>query len=265
MPKRRWHTAGGLLLLGLLAPAIARGAERAPLDALVAAYPEALASHDGATLLWRDGTRMAVSDGEPAKDFEALLARPSILDMFALPYRPGRPEAAPGPDEDPGRFRNQAFFLKLYGDCRRGEVARSLRPVHWLKGRGGSIIQVTGRLGVAESLQRVSDELERLPEAFTRYLTPIAGTYNCRPIAGTDQLSMHAFGAAIDLNTAFGDYWRWAGPTRRYRNRVPFEIVEVFERHGFIWGGKWSHFDTFHFEYRPELLLRAGHPPGQGR
>jgi hypothetical protein len=30
--------------------------------------------------------------------------------------------------------------------------------------------------------------------------------------------------------------------------------VEVFERHGFIWGGKWNHYDTMHFEYRPELL-----------
>jgi len=28
----------------------------------------------------------------------------------------------------------------------------------------------------------------------------------------------------------------------------------VFERHGFIWGGRWWHYDTMHFEYRPELL-----------
>jgi hypothetical protein len=24
--------------------------------------------------------------------------------------------------------------------------------------------------------------------------------------------------------------------------------------HGFIWGGYWYHYDTMHFEYRPELL-----------
>jgi hypothetical protein len=35
------------------------------------------------------------------------------------------------------------------------------------------------------------------------------------------------------------------------------EIVEIFERHGFIWGGKWYHFDTFHFEYRPEIIALA--------
>jgi hypothetical protein len=38
------------------------------------------------------------------------------------------------------------------------------------------------------------------------------------------------------------------------RNRYPQEIVEIFEKHGFIWGGKWSHFDLMHFEYRPEML-----------
>ena len=34
-------------------------------------------------------------------------------------------------------------------------------------------------------------------------------------------------------------------------------IVDVFERHGFIWGGRWFHYDTMHFEYRPELLAIA--------
>jgi hypothetical protein len=38
---------------------------------------------------------------------------------------------------------------------------------------------------------------------------------------------------------------------------IPLAIVEVFERHGFIWGGKWYHYDSFHFEYRPELIALA--------
>ena len=42
-----------------------------------------------------------------------------------------------------------------------------------------------------------------------------------------------------------------------WRNRVPAAIVEIFERHGFIWGGKWYHYDTMHFEYRPELIALA--------
>ncbi|MFY4861157.1 M15 family metallopeptidase, partial [Aliarcobacter butzleri] len=40
-----------------------------------------------------------------------------------------------------------------------------------------------------------------------------------------------------------------------YKNKIPLEIVEIFEKYGFIWGGRWYHFDTMHFEYRPELLV----------
>jgi hypothetical protein len=44
--------------------------------------------------------------------------------------------------------------------------------------------------------------------------------------------------------------------TRKHYESDSQEIVDIFERHGFIWGGKWYHFDTMHFEYRPELLVR---------
>jgi len=81
-------------------------------------------------------------------------------------------------------------------------------------------------------------------------------------IAGTTRRSAHGYGIAIDIATTDADYWRW--PRVRsdrspppWRNRIPQEIVDVFERNGFIWGGKWSHFDTMHFEYRPELLPQA--------
>ncbi len=43
-----------------------------------------------------------------------------------------------------------------------------------------------------------------------------------------------------------------------YKNEIPMEIVRIFEKHGFIWGGKWHHYDTMHFEYRPELLGAGG-------
>lgn len=40
-------------------------------------------------------------------------------------------------------------------------------------------------------------------------------------------------------------------------NTYPSEISEVFEKHNFIWGGKWGHFDIMHYEYRPEIILKA--------
>jgi len=65
---------------------------------------------------------------------------------------------------------------------------------------------------------------------------------------------------AIDLNPAYADYWLWrrSAAAPRPANRIPPEIIEIFEQHGFIWGGRWQQFDTMHFEYRPELL---GHKP----
>ncbi len=120
-------------------------------------------------------------------------------------------------------------------------------------------IKVTRLNGVSEKLSAVSAELDQLPARFDRYLYPIAGTYNCRVVAGTDALSAHAFGIAIDLNPKHTHYWRWAdaapnGGAIAYRNTIPLEIVSIFEKHGFIWGGRWYHYDTMHFEYRPELL-----------
>ena len=78
---------------------------------------------------------------------------------------------------------------------------------------------------------------------------PSAGTYNCRTIANTSRLSVHAFGAAIDINSKFADYWEWSkGKDGKvaWKNRVPGAIGEIFERHGFIWGAKWYHFDSMH-------------------
>jgi hypothetical protein len=37
----------------------------------------------------------------------------------------------------------------------------------------------------------------------------------------------------------------------------PKEIVRIFEKNNFVWGGKWVHFDMMHFEYRPEIILKA--------
>ena len=85
--------------------------------------------------------------------------------------------------------------------------------------------------------------------------------YDCRVIAGTARRSMHAYGAAFDLNHGRTHYWQWsdaaAGMITPYVNTVPLEIVAAFEAEGFLWGGRWAHFDTMHFEYRPEMLPGA--------
>ena len=229
-----------------------------PLDALVAAYPDQLAGHEGNTLIFRDGTRMDAGSTVAGKPFDGLLTHATILDQFRIPYPAGAPATPPALNFDPGRFRNQAFFAKIYGDCKRGEVDRNLVPVVWLPQSAHQTLMVTRINGVADRLGAISAEIERLPPPIRAAAYPSAGVYSCRGVADNGQPSMHAFAAAIDLNLKYSAYWLWdagkSGGAFPYRNRIPLEIVNIFERHGFIWGGRWYHFDTMHFEYRPELL-----------
>jgi hypothetical protein len=242
------------IIIGIAALLLA-GAVRAqqnPLDRLVAAYPDFLVGHDAQTLLWMDGARTPVSDGEDNKSFDEKLRHPFVLDQMSLDYPKGPLAAPPGPRDDPGRFRNVAFFDKIYGDCTKGQVEKKLVKAPWLPKSGGGTVWITSVNGVAEKLRAVSEELDALPPALKKYAFPSAGTYNCRVVKDTGNRSMHAWGAAIDLNARFSDYWLWS--KGGYRNRIPAEIVAIFEKHGFIWGGKWGHYDTMHFEYRPELF-----------
>jgi hypothetical protein len=130
----------------------------------------------------------------------------------------------------------------------------------WLPRTWGRRINVTRVNGITRRLQAVSSEIDALPDRIKRAAYPIGGTYVCRAAADTGKPSVHSYGAAIDLNTRYGDYWYWHRKQHplRYRNRMPQRIVDIFERHGFIWGGKWYHYDTMHFEYRPELLGQRG-------
>jgi len=125
----------------------------------------------------------------------------------------------------------------------------------------GKTVKFSKVNGGAAALQQVSDELDRLPDRFLQYLRPPQGTYNCRLIAKTDRPSAHGLGIAIDIAAAHSHYWLWSKPDASgrivYKDEIPREIVRVFEKHGFIWGGKWYHYDTMHFEYRPELLVNA--------
>jgi hypothetical protein len=228
----------------------------AALDRLVAAYPDALAGHDDKVLRWRDGTAMPLADGDSNKSFADLLHHASIADQSRLPYPRGALAKPPAVDDDPGRFRDTAFFSKMYGDCRKGEVEQHLVALKWLPKSYGKPIRITSVNGVDGQLRAVSEEIDTLPDKIKRAAYPIAGTYVCRAVADTGEPSPHSYGIAIDLNLAFSDYWFWRphDGVIAYRNRMPQEIVAIFEKHGFIWGGKWYHYDTMHFEYRPELL-----------
>lgn len=217
---------------------------------LIFSYSGFLDSLSNNTLYWKDGTTMQYDDGIKNKTHDQMLENADIEDMFFQQYVKGEKwEAPPGENFDPGRIRNEPFFRKIYGE-NTSEVEKNLTDVEWTD---GSILKFNKINGAADSLRKVISELKQLPGGFQKYLNDPAGTFVWRNIAGTERLSNHSFATAIDINTKYSDYWQWDNK-KIYKNRIPFEIVKIFEKYGFIWGGKWYHYDTMHFEFRPELI-----------
>lgn len=69
------------------------------------------------------------------------------------------------------------------------------------------------------------------------------GAYNFRKKRGGSSLSTHSWGIAIDIdpsNNGLGNS----------RYTMPMWVVEIFERHGFFWGGRWKgrNVDAMHFQ-----------------
>jgi peptidoglycan LD-endopeptidase CwlK len=229
-----------------------------PMKRLLDAYPDILLSAEGNTVRFKDGSEMRWDDGRTGKNYQELLMEPDLEDQFVFPYSAGK--AAPAPfakDRDPGRIRFIPFFQKMYGASQK-EVEKNLVVIRWLPKTFNIPLRVTKVNAVDKRLSAVSAELDNLPASLKKFLANPGGTYNYRFVRSEKRLSPHSFGIAIDINFGLSDYWYYDKPDKNgnlhYRNRIPMEIVEIFEKHGFIWGGKWYHYDTMHFEYRPEMF-----------
>ena len=149
-----------------------------------------LSGFDGTNLIWRDGTRMPIGQGQPGRGEAEVLQSASIADQLAANYPAGAPPLPPL--DDPGRARNQAFFDKMYGDCRAGQVEPKLVQIVWLPRSWGHKVSITAVNGVDHALDAVSRELDTLPAQDKKYLYPLGGTYKCR-IGGWSRADEHAF------------------------------------------------------------------------
>lgn len=228
---------------------------------ILSAYPGQFKGASKNAIIWNDGATMTFDDGIRNKSFQQLLDNADLEDQVnAMPY-PRDGFTAPQKDNDPGRVRYEPFFLKMYGRTEQ-EVKENLVEITWLPKSINQKLKVSAINGVADKLKKISNELDQDPE-LTKYLKNPGGTFNWRKISGTNRLSTHSFGITIDINVAYSNYWQWDNKDWKihgeqidiaYKNRIPLKIVQVFEKYGFVWGGKWYHYDTMHFEYRPELL-----------
>lgn len=91
--------------------------------------------------------------------------------------------------------------------------------------------------------------------------------FNYRKIAGTNKLSNHSFGLAVDINPLYNPYVKttrnktivfpdnatvYADRTKTFDHKIDQNDLayRVFTKHGFIWGGGWINVKDYqHFEF----------------
>ncbi len=158
-----------------------------------------------------------------------------------------------------------AFRAALYGGSTRREVEQNLVKTTLFNRN------VTVHRRIREAVGRVDRAVKALAlkdagvAAFLKEIGSLGG-YNWRDIRGTQRISYHSWGLAIDVTPkklgGKSIFWEWERnrnpdwmlvPAAR-RWGPPEAVVRAFEREGFIWGGTWDLYDGMHFEYRPELF-----------
>lgn len=248
-----------------LALGLPEASGRSPMAlALELAYPGVAVDETAQTLAV--GGRTFALGGHANRPMRERIADPSIRDQFAQVYPldfdlSRRLE----PWFDPGRARHEGMLRALYGQS-EAEVAADLVRVEYRGATARARFAISSRHCAARQLQAALDAIAAEGAEMDRFFTSVGGSFNWRVISGTSRLSAHSFGIAVDFNTSLGGYWRWSGETEgrvgHYDNRYPEALVRHMERFGFIWGGKWHHYDGMHFEYRPELILHARQAAG---
>ena len=222
-------------------------------QALMKAYPNFVKGYKDGKLIMSDGSTIVYDDGKK-KSFTEKLDNADPEDMFSIPY--DRNCWTPGYLQDPGRIRCEQLFKKMYG-ASSSAVQSHLTTVKWF----GQSVRFTTVNGAADALRKVAADIEKNPKL--KAYVKSSGSFYWRKVRGANRQSAHSYGMTIDIAVAKSDYWQWSkrGATETtkgivYKNKFPHELVEIFEKHGFIWGGRWYHYDTMHFEYRPELLVK---------
>lgn len=218
-------------------------------------YPQIASIEDNRVLL-KDGRAFVWDDGL-TKTYDEMLSNPDMNDAFTYVY-PLQGKVLES-NLDTSRVRQNEFYKAIYGSSRQ-EVAEHIIKVPWFpQVFHNSYVYVSGFNGVEEAFRRVMARLSDLPQAYYQFLSDQDAFY-WRNIADSSNLSPHSFGIALDINTKFSRYWLWDKKERNQyqnENQIPMEIIHAFEAEGFVWGGRWWHYDTMHFEYRPEIICYA--------
>lgn len=227
---------------------------------LMMAYPEYISgvekTNEGIYILTAKNKRILYDDMK-VKNSDQKIDNADVQDILEDIYSLKMPAKLEDVNNDPGRFRCYSLFNEVYGSG-EAEVNSNLTGVYAPYNK----YQFNKNNGAAEALGNAMKELKDIAPGNSKVgelVGSINGTFNYRVIAGTGKLSPHAYGIAIDIASNPSDYWKWSSREAGEKRVLyyPEELVKTFEKYNFVWGGKWGHFDTLHFEYRPEILMKA--------
>lgn len=223
---------------------------------LILAYPEYIVNiekvnTDKVYLILKSGKKL-IYDDKIVRNEEEKLNNGDLQDMMEQIYPMNRIDSVQPKSFNPGRIRAYPLFSEVYGNSQ----AQIEKQIEYVGNNGFS-----KNNGASLALKSVFKEINEVSKNtnIAAYVYPTCGAYNYRYVRGAGRLSAHAFGIAIDLKTNSADYWKWSKPetaTKRI-SKYPQELIDIFERNNFIWGGKWGYFDIMHFEYRPEIILKG--------
>ncbi len=222
----------------------------------VEGYPNLIASTNEDEIILKTGEKFPYRNDKSKQKWDEKINNADLSTQLEQSYDAGGIETPPPYLYSPGRLRYQPFFQALYGKDKKS-IEKNLVSIQWPTLKGNTKLQVSKIDNVDKKLYAIGQEIAKLPKK-DRIWAEGATTYCYRVIKDTDRLSMHSFGIAIDLAPNTTQYWKDEAPNETdkigYKNTMPLSIVRIFEKYGFIWGGRWYHYDTMHFEYRPELL-----------
>lgn len=227
---------------------------------LMLAYPDYIVGiekkDDNVYCVMKSGKKI-IYDDKLQKDHTQKLANPDLQDMLEQDYPLDKNTDIMDKSFDPGRARHYELLNEVYGNSKQS-IESNLTNLKY----GYTNYQFNSKNKANTCLESALKELVPLSKTrsdIASILYPASGTYNYRVISGTGRLSPHSYGIAIDLKSNKKDYWKWSSE-KQGKERLadyPKELVEAFENNNFVWGGKWGHFDILHFEYRPEIILKA--------
>ena len=208
---------------------------------------------NGKEIYYENGKMLSKENLAQSEDFEPIFYRYRVGPLTSIPNPAGFPEN-----------RSSDFLDALIGSTEE-EIRQSSQWVGFLDHKA-----YMHKICV-EPLKKVETQIyaeAKQSKEVRLFLSRLSVVYSMkrRKIAGSDRLSYHAYGLALDIipKSYKGKdvYWRWSNLIEpdwgsipfSERWHPPFEVIKAFEDNGFVWGGKWYHFDTVHFEYRPEII-----------